>query len=53
VVENNTSKKRYVKRGMSFGLDAEILEGLTGTEVLVNKGFREVGDNFSVNISQL
>jgi RND family efflux transporter MFP subunit len=53
VVENNTSKKRYVKRGMSFGSDAEILEGLTGTEVLVNKGFREVGDNFSVNISQL
>ena len=53
VVENNTAKKRYVKRGMSFGQDAEILEGLTGNEVLVNKGFREVGDNFSVNIAQL
>jgi membrane fusion protein, multidrug efflux system len=51
-VENNTSKKRYIKRGKTYKENAEILEGLTGTEVLVDKGFREVGDNFSVNIAQ-
>jgi membrane fusion protein, multidrug efflux system len=45
-VENNTSKKRYIKRGKTYKENAEILEGLTGTEVLVDKGFREVGDNF-------
>lgn len=51
-VENNTSKKRYIKRGKTYKETTEILEGLTGTEVLVDKGFREVGDNFSVNIAQ-
>lgn len=52
-VENGIAKKKYVKRGYSFGDETEILEGLNGTETLVDKGFREVGDNFSVNISQL
>jgi membrane fusion protein (multidrug efflux system) len=28
------------------------VEGLTGTEILVDKGFREVGDNFSVNVAK-
>ncbi|MBC6368486.1 efflux RND transporter periplasmic adaptor subunit [Algoriphagus sp. AK58] len=52
-VENGVAKKKYVKRGYTFGDETEILEGLNGTETLVDKGFREVGDNFSVNISQL
>lgn len=52
VVENNLSKKRYVKRGITYQEITEILEGLTGDELLVDKGFREVGDNFSVNIAQ-
>lgn len=51
-VENNTSKKRYIKRGKTFKETAEILEGLTGTEVLVDKGFREVGDNYAVNVAK-
>lgn len=53
IVENGTAKKKYVKRGLTFGDETEILEGLTGTETIVDKGFREVGDNFSVNIAQL
>jgi len=53
VVENQTAQKKYVKRGLSANNETEILEGLTGAEILVDKGFREVGDNFSVNISQL
>jgi membrane fusion protein, multidrug efflux system len=53
IVEEGMSKKKYVTRGKSFGKETEILEGLQGTEILVDKGFREVGDNFSVNIAQL
>jgi membrane fusion protein, multidrug efflux system len=51
-VENNVSKKRYIKRGMTYKEITEVLEGLSGDEVLVDKGFREVGDNFNVNITQ-
>ena len=53
VVENSTAKKKYVKRGKSFDLETEVLSGLLAGEVLVDKGFREVGDNFNVNIAQL
>jgi RND family efflux transporter MFP subunit len=53
IVENQTAQKKYVKRGLSANNETEILEGLTGSEILVDKGFREVGDNFSVNIAQL
>ncbi|MDX5466902.1 MAG: efflux RND transporter periplasmic adaptor subunit, partial [Cyclobacteriaceae bacterium] len=53
VVENETAKKKYIVRGMSSGNETEVKDGLTGTETLVDKGFREVGDNFSVNIAQL
>lgn len=53
VVADSVAKKTYVKRGKTFGDESEILEGLSGNEVLVDKGFREVGDNFNVKISQL
>jgi hypothetical protein len=52
VVENDIAKKRYIKRGMTYKEITEVTEGLDGSEVLVDKGFREVGDNFSVNITQ-
>lgn len=52
VVEGETAKKKYIKRGRTFDDEAEVLEGLQGNETLVDKGFREVGDNFRVNISQ-
>ncbi|MDA1268058.1 MAG: efflux RND transporter periplasmic adaptor subunit [Bacteroidetes bacterium] len=51
-VENGVAKKKYVKRGYTSGEETEIVEGLVGTEILVDKGFREVGDNFSVNVSK-
>ena len=50
-VENGKSLKKYVVRGKTFDKETEILEGLVGTETLVDKGFREVGDNFNVNIA--
>lgn len=53
VVENGMAKKRYVKRGKAYANQTEIIEGLQGNETLVDKGFREVGDNFSVNIAEL
>jgi membrane fusion protein (multidrug efflux system) len=49
-VEDNVSKKRYIQRGRVYKDQAEILEGLMGSETLIDKGFREVGDNFNVNI---
>ena len=53
VVENETAKKKYIVRGLSTGNETEVKDGLAGNEILVDKGFREVGDNFSVNIAQL
>ncbi|WP_162343878.1 efflux RND transporter periplasmic adaptor subunit [Cyclobacterium salsum] len=51
VVEEGLARKKYVERGMTYEGKTEILEGLEGTETLVDKGFREVGDNFNVNIA--
>ncbi|GAA0880657.1 efflux RND transporter periplasmic adaptor subunit [Algoriphagus jejuensis] len=53
IVENGTAKKKYVTRGLTYGDETEIKEGLSGTETIVDKGFREVGDNFSVTVAQL
>jgi membrane fusion protein (multidrug efflux system) len=52
VVDDNAAIKKYIKRGMTQRDDTEILEGLDGSEVLIDKGFREVGNNTRVNISQ-
>ncbi len=51
-VDKSLSKKRYIKRGKTYEQVTEVLEGLNGSEVLIDKGFREVGDNFSVNIAK-
>lgn len=51
-VVDGKAKKTYVERGKTFDRETEIVGGLTGTETLVDKGFREVGDNFKVNIAQ-
>ena len=53
IVENGVAKKKYIKRGYTFADETEVVEGLTGIETLVDKGFREVGDNFSVNVAKL
>ncbi|MEX2569535.1 MAG: efflux RND transporter periplasmic adaptor subunit [Cyclobacteriaceae bacterium] len=51
VVEEGLAIKKYIERGMTQEGKTEILEGLDGSETLVDKGFREVGNNFSVNIA--
>jgi RND family efflux transporter MFP subunit len=51
-VDESVSKKRYIKRGKTYQEVTEVVEGLTGSEVLIDKGFREVGDNFVVNIAK-
>jgi hypothetical protein len=51
-VVDEIAKKTYVVRGKTFNQETEVLEGLNGGETLVDKGFREVGDNFSVNVAQ-
>lgn len=51
-VENQTARKTYIKRGRTFQGETEVVEGLEGNEELVEKGFREVGDNFKVTIAQ-
>ena len=51
IVEEGVAQKKYIERGMTYDGETEISEGLDGSEVLIDKGFREVGDNFSVNIS--
>ena len=50
-VDESVSKKRYIKRGKTYQEVTEVLEGLTGTEVLIDKGFREVGDNFAAGMT--
>lgn len=53
VVEDKVAKKKYVERGQTFEMETEVISGINAGEVLVDKGFREVGDNFNVNIAQL
>lgn len=52
IVEDGTAKKTYVTRGKTYQSEAEIKDGLNGSETIVDKGFREVGDNFSVTVSE-
>lgn len=51
VVEEGVAHKKYVERGLTYEGQTEITKGLDGSETLIDKGFREVGDNFNVKIS--
>lgn len=51
-VENEIAVKTYINRGRTFQGKTEVLDGLTGEEILVDKGFRDIGDNFKVSIAQ-
>lgn len=51
-VNSQTAHKTYIKRGRTYQGKTEVLAGLEGNETLVDKGFREVGDNFKVSIAQ-
>ncbi|HLT09047.1 MAG TPA: efflux RND transporter periplasmic adaptor subunit [Cyclobacteriaceae bacterium] len=52
IVQNNAAKKAYIKRGLTYQGKTEILEGLKGDEVLVEKGFRDVSENMRINTVQ-
>jgi membrane fusion protein, multidrug efflux system len=50
--ENVTvAKKNYVRLGISFNGDTEILEGLTTTQTVIGEGFRDVTDGTEITIS--
>lgn len=51
-VENGSAKKAYIERGLTYQGKTEVLEGLKGDEILVDKGFREVSENVKVSIAQ-
>src|SRR5690606_41870309 len=52
IVQNNAAKKAYIKRGLTYQGTTELLEGLKGEEVLVEKGFWDVSENIQINIDQ-
>lgn len=52
IVQNNAAKKAYIKRGLTYQGKTEILEGLKGDEVLVEKGFRDISENMRINTVQ-
>lgn len=42
VVKQGQADKKYIDKGKSFGKKTEVMDGLSGGEALVDKGFREV-----------
>src|SRR5690606_1340857 len=52
IVQNNAAKKAYINRGLTYQGKTEILEGLKGDEVLVEKGFRDISENMRINTVQ-
>ncbi len=52
IVEDGAAKKAYITRGLTYQGKTQIVEGLRGTETLVDKGFREVSENIKVSIAQ-
>ncbi|NJM25121.1 MAG: hypothetical protein HC859_06095, partial [Bacteroidia bacterium] len=49
----NHAKKVHVKSGQSYESQTEILEGLTGSEQVVDKGVRDLTDDAEVSIAGL
>ncbi|MBL7856928.1 MAG: efflux RND transporter periplasmic adaptor subunit [Cyclobacteriaceae bacterium] len=47
----SVARKIYIKAGASYNSVTEILEGLTGSEVVIFEGFREVTEGAEVNIA--
>lgn len=48
--DNTFAKKVHIQRGMTYKYETNIESGLTGDEILVNDGFREVIDGSKVRI---
>nr|WP_041740172.1 efflux RND transporter periplasmic adaptor subunit [Echinicola vietnamensis] len=50
VVDKGQAKKQYITKGETYHRVSEIKEGLSGGEVLIDKGFREVAEGSKVQI---
>jgi RND family efflux transporter MFP subunit len=49
--ETTVAKKIYIKAGQGFNSQTEILDGLSGTETIINQGFRDVTDGVEISIA--
>ena len=49
--ENNNVEKKHIKTGLSFKGETEVINGLSGDEAVVDKGFRELSDGIAVRIA--
>jgi membrane fusion protein, multidrug efflux system len=50
IVEEGVAQKRNVKVGKSYGGQTEVLEGLDGSETIIDLGFREVTEGDKVQV---
>lgn len=48
-----TAQKVYVEGGITYNNQTLIEEGLTGEELLIDKGFRNVSDGFEVKLAEI
>ncbi|MDN5202617.1 efflux RND transporter periplasmic adaptor subunit [Fulvivirgaceae bacterium BMA10] len=49
--EGSNAKKRHIKVGVSYDGRTEVVEGLTGNEAIVDKGFRELTEGAAIRIA--
>ena len=47
------AKKVYIKTGASYNTVTEVMEGLTGSEILIHEGFREVTEGAEVSVAEV
>jgi membrane fusion protein, multidrug efflux system len=52
-VEGEIAKKRNIVIGKNFGGQTEVLEGLDGSEVIIDLGFRDVTDGDKVQVKNI
>jgi multidrug efflux pump subunit AcrA (membrane-fusion protein) len=43
-VTNDQAKKVYIETGMTYNDEVEVLKGLNGNDLLINKGARSIKD---------
>ena len=51
-VTNDQAKKVYIETGMTYNDEVEVLKGLNGNDLLINKGARSIKDGDPVQIEE-
>jgi len=51
--KGDQAKKKHIEIGKSYGGQTEVLSGLTGTETIVDEGYRDVTDGLAVQIAKV